>query len=162
MASRSHKHHTTDKCKINNYNDTHVNKIIMLTVVFITSETENSATQTRLTQKDLVNVLKLLQSHSYQWKLIGLSLGFIDPELTTISNMHRLFMGAPTSYLQELLSQWVQWPTASHPTKPTLEALCAALRSSLVGLGSLADKVNEEMRQNTGMTQLKYIILQSS
>ena len=131
----------------------------MLTAVFITSETENSATQTRLTQKDLVNLLKLLQSHSYQWKLIGLSLGFIDPELTTISNMHRLFMGAPTSFLQELLSQWVQWPTASHPTKPTLEALCAALRSSLVGLGSLADKVNEEMRQSTGMTQFKYFKL---
>ena len=65
-------------------------------------------------------------------------------------------MGAPTSFLQELLSQWVQWPTASHPTKPTLEALCGALRSSLVGLGSLADKVNEEMRQSTGMTQFKY------
>ena len=130
-------------------------------LTFITSETENSATQTRLimTQRDLVNLLKLLQSHSYQWKMIGLSLGFIDPELTTISNMHRLFMGAPTSFLQELLSQWVQWPTASHPTKPTLEALCAALQSSLVGLGSLADKVNEEMRQSTGMTQFKYYTL---
>ena len=68
-------------------------------------------------------------------------------------------MGAPTSFLQELLSQWVQWPTASHPTKPTLEALCAVLRSSLVGLGSLADKVNEEMRQSTGMTQFKYFIV---
>ena len=69
--------------------------------------------------------------------------------------MPLLLVRAPTSYLQELLSQWVQWPTASHPTKPTLEALCAALRSSLVGLGSLADKVNEEMRQSTGMTQFK-------
>ena len=70
--------------------------------------------------------------------------------------MPLLLVRAPTSFLQELLSLWVQWPTASHPTKPTLEALCAALRSSLVGLGSLADKVNEEMKQSTGMTQFKY------
>ena len=62
-------------------------------------------------------------------------------------------MGAPISYLQELLSQWLQWPTDSHPTKPTLEALCTALQSSLVGLGSLAERMNEEMRQSTGMTQ---------
>ena len=104
-----------------------------------------------MTQKDLVNLLRLLQNHSYQWKPIGLSLGFIDPELTTISDMHRLFTGAPISYLQELLSQWLQWPTASHPTKPTLEALCTALQDSLVGLGSLAEKMNEEMRQSTGI-----------
>ena len=53
------------------------------------------------------------------------------------------------SYLQELLSQWVQWPTTDHPKHPTVTALCAALRSSLVGLGSLADKVEKEMNQCT-------------
>ena len=72
------------------------------------------------------------------------------PELRTISSMSRLFIGAPVSYLQELLSQWLQWPTDSHPSKPTLEALCAALRSSLVGLGSLAEKVNVQMKPITG------------
>ena len=112
-----------------------------------------SCTETRLTQKDIVHLMELLQSHSYQWKLIGLSLGFLDPELTTISSMLRLLVGAPTSYLQELLSQWVQWPTFSHPTLPTLEALCAALQRSLVGLSSLADKVNKEMRQRRGMNR---------
>ena len=115
------------------------------------NETENSCSEMRLTQKDIVHLMELLQSHSYQWKMIGLSLGFLDPELTTILSMLRLLVGAPTSYLQELLSQWVQWPTASHPTSPTLESLCAALGSSLVGLGSLADKVNEEMRQSKGI-----------
>ena len=120
------------------------------------NETENSCSETRLTQKDIVHLMELLQSHSYQWMMIGLSLGFLDPELTTILSKLRLLVGAPSSYLQELLSQWVQWPTASHRTKPTLESLCAALRSSLVGLGSLADKVNEEMRQTTGITQFEY------
>ena len=71
-------------------------------------------------------------------------------ELNTISSMPLLLVGAPTSYLQELLSQWVQWPTASHSTRPTLESLCAALQSSLVGLGSLAETVNKEIRLSTG------------
>jgi hypothetical protein len=52
----------------------------------------------------------------------------------------------PVSYLQELLSQWVQWPTEEHQNNPTL----GALRSSLVGLGGLAEKVEKEMKQVIG------------
>ena len=51
------------------------------------------------------------------------------------------------SFLQELLSQWVQWPTEEHQNDPTLEALCTALRSRLVGLGSLAEELEREMKQ---------------
>ena len=94
--------------------------------------------------------MSLLQNHSYKWNEIGLELGFITSELQTISSMSRLFIGAPVSYLQELFSQWLQWPTDSHPSKPTLEALCAALRSSLVGLGSLAEMVIGRMKPVTG------------
>ena len=94
--------------------------------------------------------MSLLQNHSYKWNEIGLELGFITSELQTISSMSRLFIGAPVSYLQELFSQWLQWPTDSHPSKPTLEALCAALRSSLVGLGSLAEMVIVRMKPVTG------------
>ena len=61
--------------------------------------------------------------------------------------MLKLLVGAPVSYLQELLSQWVQWPTEKHQNNPTLGALCTALRNSLVGLGSLAEKVEKEMKQ---------------
>jgi hypothetical protein len=64
--------------------------------------------------------------------------------------MLTLLTGAPVSYLQELLSQWVQWPTTDHPNHPTLRALCTALRSSLVGLGSLAKEVEKEMKQCAG------------
>ena len=72
-----------------------------------------------------------------------MGLGFIQPELNQIGAMPSLFTTAPKSYLTELLSQWVQWPTVKHPTKPTLSTLCEALRSSSVGLGSLAEQVEK-------------------
>ena len=91
--------------------------------------------------------MNLLHNFSDKWNEIGLGLGFIQPELNQIRSDPSLCMsGAPASFLNKLLSQWVQWPMKDHPTKPTLEALCEALRSSLVGLGSLAEKVEREMK----------------
>jgi hypothetical protein len=100
-----------------------------------------------LSEKDLAYLLRRLQFYSRKWEMIGLSLGFIQRELNTISGMLKLLTGAPVSYLQELLSQWVQWPTEEHQNNPTLGALCTALRSSLVGLGGLAEEVEKEMKQ---------------
>ena len=114
--------------------------------MFVSSE-PNQANEVKLSEKDLVHLMRLLWSYSIKWEMIGLSLGFILHELKTISGMPKLFVGAPVSYLQELLSQWVQWPTADHPYDPTLGALCTALRSSLVGLGSLAEEMEREMKQ---------------
>ena len=94
--------------------------------------------------------MPLLQSYSYRWNPIGLNLGFTPHELVQISSMVRLLPGAPGSYLQELLSQWVQWPTTDHPSHSTVRALCTALRSSLVGLDSLAEEVEKEMMQHRG------------
>ena len=107
----------------------------------------NGATLVTLSGKDIVNLVRLLQSYSYKWNPIGLSLGFTPHELCTISSKVTLLTGAPVSYLQELLSQWVQWPTTDHPSDPTVRVLCTALRSSLVGLGSLAEMVEKEMKQ---------------
>jgi hypothetical protein len=103
----------------------------------------------KLSEKDLVHLMRLLQSYSYKWNPIGLNLGFTQHELNTIFGMLKLMVGAPVSYLQELLSQWVQWPTEEHQNNPTLGALCTALRSSLVGLGSLAEEVEKEMKHCT-------------
>ena len=100
-----------------------------------------------MSDKDLVHLMRLLWSYSDKWERIGLCLGFIQRELNIISGMPKLLVGAPVSYLQELLSQWVQWPTADHPSHPTLGALCTALCSSLVGLGALAEEVEKEMKQ---------------
>jgi hypothetical protein len=101
----------------------------------------------KLGEKDIAHLMRLLQSYSYKWNPIGLSLGFTQHELNTIFGMLKLMVGVPVSYLQELLSQWIQWPTEEHQNNPTLGALCTALRSSLVGLGGLAEEVEKEMKQ---------------
>ena len=90
-------------------------------------------------------LVNLIDNFSDKWSFIGLGLGFIQPELNQIRAMPSLLTTAPKSYLTELLSKWVQWPTVNHPTKPTLSTLCEALRSSSVGLGSLAEQVEREM-----------------
>ena len=101
----------------------------------------------KLTEKEFSKLLELIHTFSSKWDLIGVLLGFAPSELENIKSMPSLFVSAPTSFLKELLSRWIQWPTLSHPTKPTLRVLCTSLRSSLVGLGSLADKVEREMKQ---------------
>ena len=114
--------------------------------LFCTLES-NGATSVTLSEKDIINLMRLLQSYSYKWNPIGLSPGFTQHELNTISGMLKLLTGAPVSYLRELLSQWVQWPTTDHPSHPTVRALCTALCSSLVGLGGLAEELEKEMKQ---------------
>ena len=107
----------------------------------------NRANGVKLTEKDLAHLMRQLEACSYKWNPIGLSLGFTQVELNTIFGMLKLLIGAPVSYLREILSQWVQWPTEEHQNIPTLGALCTALRSPLVGLGSLAVEVEKEMKQ---------------
>ena len=104
-----------------------------------------------LNEKDLVRLMRLLQNYSSKWNPIGLSLGFIQSELDTICGMLKLLIGATVSYLQELLSRWVQWPTTNHPIRPTLGALCKTLRTSHVGLGQLAEKVEKEFTMGIGL-----------
>ena len=115
----------------------------------------------KLTEKEFSKLLELIHTFSSKWELIGVLLGFAPSELENIKSMPSLFMSGPTSFLRELLSRWVQWPTLSHPTKPTLRVLCTSLRSSLVGLGSLANKVEKEMTQaitGKGWSQ-RYIVV---
>ena len=93
-----------------------------------------------------------MHNFSNKWNEIGLGLGFVPSELRQISSNISLLMYAPASFLATLLEQWVQWPTKEHPTKPTLEALCEALRGSLAGLGSLAEQVERELKCNSPNT----------
>ena len=104
-----------------------------------------------LTERDIATLLNLMHNFSDKWHVIGLGLGFVPSELRQISSNPSLFMHAPASFLRMLLEQWVQWPTKENPTKPTLEALCKALRDSFVGLGRLAEQVERELKCcNTG------------
>lgn len=102
-----------------------------------------------LTERHLTVLLNVLRNHSPAWSDIGVALGFTNLELNVISSAPSLFTTAPVSYLTRLLSQWVQWPTTDHPTKPTLGVLCAALRGAVVGLGSLSKKIEEEVIRST-------------
>ena len=79
-----------------------------------------------LTKTDVDALMNLVRSFSHKWNGIGLGLGYTPSELNLIK---RNSLQA-TSSLEELLSQWVQWPTVNHPTKPTLRVFCETLRSS--------------------------------
>ena len=86
-------------------------------------------------------VSHLHKDASHKWSEIGLALNFRDGELKSIIQS---FPRATTQQLlTELLSQWCQWPTADHSDVPTMERLCDALRSGLVGLGAQANDLYE-------------------
>ena len=126
-----------------------------LTIQYTASLHRQESTELILNEKDVAKLMKLLCKFSYMWDSIGVMLGFLPTEITTIRSMPLLLPSAPTSYLLELLTQWVQWPTESHPSVPTLRTLCDSLKSSPVGLCSLAEEVEEEMKQATGKIPIR-------
>lgn len=96
----------------------------------------------KLSETDITKLFKMIHKSSSKWRSIGIELEFDHSELEIIEHTPSLLTTAPQSFLNEVLNKWVQWPTKDHPdTKPTLRALCTALRGSLVGLGRLADEV---------------------
>ena len=99
-------------------------------------------TGTFIAQEDVNFLLGVLCTSAHKWEFIGMALGFLDGELKNISS------SSPTAgvqrHLKEMLSQWAHWPTKTHPDPPTLERLCDALRSQLVGLGNVADHVYKQ------------------
>ena len=108
-----------------------------------------SAAERTLTENDIVALLNLMHDFSDKWYDIGLGLGFVPAELNQIRSKPSLFMEAPVSFLTQLLSQWIQWPTVRHHLKPTVRLLCETLHSSRIGLGVLAEKVEAEMKPST-------------
>lgn len=100
------------------------------------------STGTRVSQQD-VNLLWGFLCHcAYKWEAIGSVLGFLPGELKNIA--HSSPRSSVQHYLKEVLSQWAHWPTTNHPQVPTLERLCAALRSDLVGLGDVAQDLSKQ------------------
>ncbi len=83
----------------------------------------------------------LCKNASHKWREIGLTLGFLDGELKSISLSFP--RATAQQLLTELLSQWSQWPTAAHPDAPTMERLRDALCSGLVELGAVASDLYE-------------------
>ena len=84
---------------------------------------------------DVNKLIAHLHKHAYKWREIGGALNFEQGELENISHAAG---NDPQQLLTKLLTEWSQWPTEDHPTDPTLESLCKALRSGMVGLGKMA------------------------
>ena len=94
---------------------------------------------------DLAFLMEHLHQFAYKWREIGLALRFRGGELECMVSS---LPGAPVQrLLVELLSQWSQWPTATHTTPPTMERLRDALRSNLVGLGAEANEIYDKRHQ---------------
>ena len=92
-----------------------------------------------LTENDIPQLMEKLAPHAAKWSLLGIALGFKPSELDLIAAKPRLFYGAPTTYLTEMLYEWVQWSPETVNTKyATITDLKLALRSQLVGLGALS------------------------
>ena len=81
-----------------------------------------------LREKHLVILLDTLKPATPHWKTVGLALGFLDYELTTIERTPLLIAEGLNGYFREMLSQWLKWAPPNH-SLPTLEALALALQS---------------------------------
>ena len=100
-----------------------------------------------MTSEDINFLFQFLYQHSAKWRSLGVSLKFHHAELEIIHHSKANFQDR----LEELLANWSQWPTADHPDFPTLERLCDALRSEVVGLGAVAARLYE--RKNDLLSQ---------
>ena len=98
---------------------------------------------TCIKQED-VNFLhsNFLCKYAFKWREIGTALGFLSAEQDIIA--HSPGMDTLQHRMESVLTQWAHWPTDSHPNTPTLEMLCGALRSNLVGLGDVANELCEK------------------
>ena len=83
-----------------------------------------------------------LRKCAYEWQEIGYSLNFQHFEVKEIKET---FPNAgPRQLMRELMEKWCEWPNEDHPDHPTLDKLCGALRSGLVGFGALANTIESD------------------
>ena len=81
-----------------------------------------------------------LKEHSAKWRDIGIHLGFRSSELNDIQARPLLLNNAPKSWLEAMLSEWLQWAPGDHRgsnSYATLEQLMDVLKE--VGLSITLD-----------------------
>ena len=81
---------------------------------------------------------KLLSGHDYKWNGIAGCLGLQYGEIQAILKDNPI--GTVSEHLLTTLNRWVE-NKAGNKKPPTLEVICKALRSSVVGLGAVANSV---------------------
>lgn len=86
-----------------------------------------------------------------KWKDIGLALGFLYDELTTIEQKPLLIPKGSTGYITEMLNQWLKWAPPKHKW-PRLSALEAALQEC--ECENLAAKLRKHFDQEKGISAL--------
>ena len=106
-----------------------------------------------LTEEDLSILLDSLKPATPHWKAVGLTLGFLDHELTIIERTPLLIPEGLTGYFREMLSQWLRWAPPNH-SWPTLEALRPALQSC--GQEGLAVQLMPLFLTKKGINSKKY------
>ena len=84
-------------------------------------------------EKHIAYLMDMLTDHASDWKTIGCYLGFSQGQLKNIESNPMLITKAPVSFLNELLTQWLQLGNA------TLQDLKFALNKT--GLGATANKI---------------------
>lgn len=97
--------------------------------------------QDRLEERGLSWLCEKLGPYAHKWKEIAQALRFTPAEIQNIEATPRLLHGAPSSWLREMLFNWIQWTPGNvrgSRDYATIESLRKALRSRLVGLGNVA------------------------
>ena len=98
-------------------------------------------THSRLSEDDHSDIYYKLKHHSARWRDIGRALRFKEGEMNIIQSNPMLTASAPNSYLEEMLSQWLQWAPGDGRGSTgfaTKESLHAALLQA--NLGQLAQQ----------------------
>ena len=96
----------------------------------------------RLNDQDLTWLCEKLGPCAYKWRLIAQGLGFTDHELCNIEAAPLLLTGAPYSYLQAMLSRWLQWaPGDSRGSKCYASKECLRGAVNKAGMGQLAQEL---------------------
>ena len=90
-------------------------------------------------EEDISFLMDILCKYASEWKNIGTALNFLPTDLKMID-----FSLQATTLQQRLMEILTQWSHRTHPHVPTVEELCAALRSNLVGLGDVANEIEEK------------------
>ena len=112
------------------------------TIVITYTPPKMNTVNIKLSQKHQTVMFLELKMQSTKWRDIGICLGFIVSELDNIQARPLLMSGAPNSWFNEMLAEWLQWAPGDGrgSTKyATLEGLRDALdKTGLEGTATVS------------------------
>ena len=97
-----------------------------------------------LTEHHLSILISALKSHASKWMEIGTHLGFRHGNLLNIATNPLLLTNAPRSWLQAMLSEWLQRAPGDTRGSPSLDSLKSALNKC--DLGATASDLAAQLR----------------